>query len=93
MIVYNAIQYDARVMRAAETINSMNENVVVISCNSDLSYKNKYFNSIVFNSKLKGPLLLIGFWLFIFNYCIFHKKEIKLIYVHDYYLVFYWEIA
>ena len=58
MVVYNAIQYDARVIRAAEAIKNIGENVCVISCNSDESYLNKNFKSISFNSKLKGALLL-----------------------------------
>jgi len=88
MVVYNAIQYDARVIRAAEAIHDMGEKVVVISCNSDVSFKNKHFKSISFNSNLRGIILLLSFWYFVVKYCIKNKKYIKLLYVHDYYLVY-----
>jgi glycosyltransferase involved in cell wall biosynthesis len=86
MVVYNAIQYDARVIRAAEAIKNIGENVCVISCNSDESYLNKNFKSISFNSKLKGALLLFSFWCYVVRYSVNNRKNIKLIYVHDYYL-------
>jgi glycosyltransferase involved in cell wall biosynthesis len=87
MVVYNAIQYDARVIRAAETISSLGEKVVVISCNSDESYLSNHFKSISFNSKLKGGLLLFSFWYFVVKYSINNRNNIKLLYLHDYYLV------
>lgn len=87
MTVYNAIQYDARVIRSAEAINNISENVIVISCNSDLSYENEKFNSLVYISKLKGPFLLIAFWIYVLRFSLNHKKNIKLLYVHDYYMV------
>jgi len=86
MVVYNAIQYDSRVIRAAEAIKNIGENVCVISCNSDESYLNKNFKSISFNSKLKGALLLFSFWCFVVNYSVKNRHNIKLIYLHDYYL-------
>ncbi len=88
MVVYNAIQYDARVIRAAETISSLGEKVVVISCNSDESYLNSHFSSFSFNSKHKGGLLLLTFWYFVVKYSIVNRQKIKLLYLHDYYLVF-----
>lgn len=88
MVVYDPIQYDARVMRAAETINKMNESIIVISCNSDPLFTSKDFKSVVFKSGSKGFPLLISFWIYVIFYCIKHRKEIKLLYLHDYYLVF-----
>jgi len=88
MIVYNQIQYDARVIRAAEAISSMNENVCVLSCNSDMSYENRMFKSISYRSKLKGPLLLFCFWFYTIVYALKERNHIKIIYVHDYFMTF-----
>lgn len=88
MVVYNQIQHDARVIRAAEAISDLGSKVVVVSCNSDLRYDNDKFQSVVFSSTLKGPLLLIRFWLFSICYAIKNKKSIKLLYMHDYYVPF-----
>lgn len=87
MVVYNQIQHDARVIRAAEVVSDFGS-VVVVSCNSDLNYTNDKFQSVVFSSTLKGPLLLIRFWLFFICYAIKNKKSIKLLYVHDYNMPF-----
>ena len=88
MVVYNAIQYDARVIRAAEIISSLGEKVVVISCNSDETYFNSNFSSFSFNSKYKGGLSLLTFWYYVVKYSIINRQKIKLLYLHDYYLVF-----
>lgn len=88
MIVYNSIQHDARVIRGAEVMNSLNKNVTVLSCNSDVMYKNEKFKSIVFTSKYRGLLLLISFWTYVIYYCIINRKKISLLYMHDYYMVF-----
>lgn len=88
MVVYNQIQHDARVIRAAEAISDLGSKVVVVSCNSDLRYDNDKFQSVVFSSPLKGPLLLIRFWLFSICYAIKNKKSIKLLYMHDYNMPF-----
>jgi len=88
MVVFNPIEYDARVIRAAEAIESLGESVTVISCNSSLNYKNANFQSIVYTSMRKGPLLLISFWFYVLKYGLQKKKEIRLLYVHDYYTAF-----
>lgn len=85
MAVYCTIQTDARVIRSAEAINDMGEDVVVISYNSDLNYTNKKFNSIFFTGR-KNKLSLIIFWYNVFIYTIKNRKNIKLLYFHDYYL-------
>lgn len=87
MIVYNQIQYDARVLRAAESINRMNESVVVISCNSDPKFTSNDFRSVVFNLRCKGIPLLLSFWFYVLLFCIRNRKNIKLLYLHDYYMV------
>lgn len=86
MVVYNKIQYDARVIRSAEALSNLSENIKVISCNSDIKFKNEKFKSIVYTSGLKESLLLFSFWIYIFKYSILNRNEIKLLYVHDYYL-------
>lgn len=86
MIVYNSIQNDARVIRAAEALSKDNKEITVISCNSDKQYENLYFKSIVYHSSKKGPLLLISFWRYILFYLIRHKNEFDILYLHDYFL-------
>ena len=88
MAVYNPIQYDARVIRAAEALDSMGEKIVVISCNSDSNFKNPNFESIVYQSKHKGAISLLSFWFFVIKTAIKNRKKIKLFYMHDYYLAF-----
>lgn len=86
MVVFSSIQYDARVIRSAKAINDLGKEIVVISRNSDISYKNKHFKSIVFKSKLKGVFLLISFWFYVLKFSVKHKNDIDLLYMHDYYL-------
>lgn len=86
MVVYNQIQHDARVIRAAECISKTGENICVLSCNSDPNYSNPLFTSVSLSSSLKGPLLLIRFWLFVFCFCVKNKLNIKLLYMHDYFM-------
>lgn len=86
MTVYNQIQHDARVIRAAECISKTGENICVLSCNSDPNYSNPLFTSVSLSSSLKGPLLLIRFWLFVFCFCVKNKFNIKLLYMHDYFM-------
>lgn len=83
--VFNPIQFDARVIRSAEALNEIGKNVVVISYNSDLNYRNSHFVSIVFNGKVnKFSLLFFSYNLLL--YSIKNRKNIKLLYLHDYYL-------
>ncbi len=86
MIVYNQIQYDARVIRAAETIANLGVKVKVISCNSDFQYKNEKFESVVFVSRAKHQGRLVHFWWQCLRYILKHRKNILLLYVHDYYM-------
>ena len=86
MIVYNQIQYDARVIRAAEAIADLGIKVKVISCNSDIKYKNDKFKSIVFLSKAKHQWILVHFWWQCLKYVLKYRKNISLLYVHDYYM-------
>jgi glycosyltransferase involved in cell wall biosynthesis len=84
MIVYNKIQQDPRVIRAAEAIAALNEKICVLSCNSDKNYENSHFKSIIYTSKRTGPLLLIFFWIYMVKFCILHRKHIKLLYINNY---------
>lgn len=86
MVVYNKIQYDARVIRAAESIASLNEKVCVLSCNSDLNYINSNFTSITYQSKKRGASLLITFWIYVIKTCIRDQDRIKMLYMHDYFM-------
>lgn len=86
MIVYNQIQYDARVIRAAEAIADLGIKVKVISCNSDIKYRNDKFESIVFLSKAKHQWILVHFWWQCLKYVLKYRKNISLLYVHDYYM-------
>ena len=86
MAVCNKIQYDARVIRSAETIADLKQEVLVISCNSNVNYNNKKFKSIVFQSKKQGHMLLISFWFYVMKFCIKNRKKICLLYMHDYYM-------
>lgn len=86
MLVYNKIQYDSRVIRAAECLADAGYIIKVISCNSDINFKNDKFESIVVYSKLKGQMLLFYFWLSCLFYLLRNKKIIDLVYIHDYYL-------
>lgn len=86
MIVYNQIQYDARVIRAAEALADTGLEIKVISCNSDLQYENGKFESIVFTSRMKHQWVLVYFWWQCLKYVLKHKRDISLLYVHDYYM-------
>ena len=86
MIVFNKIQYDARVIRAAESIAEMGLDVKVISCNSSSQYFNEKFQSIVFTSKAKHQLILLDFWYQCLMYLFKYRKDIQLLYLHDYYM-------
>jgi glycosyltransferase involved in cell wall biosynthesis len=88
MAVYNPIQYDARVIRAAEALNKMGESIVVISSNSNPGYSNRHFKSLIFKSDLKGLFGLFLFWLHIFKFSLANLNSIKLLYIHDYNLVY-----
>src|SRR5690554_4158780 len=88
MVVYNKIEFDPRVIRAAESISEIGEEVVVLSCNSSADFSNKKFISSSYFSKRSGPLLLLSFWIYILGICLKYRDNIKLIYVHDYFLSF-----
>lgn len=85
MIVYNTIQNDARVIRAAEALSKIGYNITVLSCNSDLNYVNPNFESVVYTSKSNGPLLLLKFYKYILRYVQKHDK-FDCYYMHDYFL-------
>lgn len=86
MAVYNAIEVDARVIRAAETLAMNSFKVTVISCNSNKNYSNNLFENIIYTSKRNGPSLLIGFWYYVINYCLRNKRNIDCFYMHDYFM-------
>lgn len=93
MIVYGQIQYDARVIRAAECLSDVGNVVKVISFNSDPYFKNEKFDSVVFQSHFRGSFALFYFWWKCILYIRRNRKKIDLLYVHDYYLSFigkYW---
>ena len=86
MLVYNQIQYDARVIRAAEALSDIGYKVKVISLNSSLCFQNDKFESIVFQTKLRKRGALLNFWLRCLCYIFENRRSINLLYVHDYYL-------
>ncbi len=86
MVVFNAIQYDARVIRTAEVIDKTGIKVIVISNNSDPSYKNNHFTSISHKTNKKGWRALLSFWFFVFFFTIRNKNAIRLLYLHDYFM-------
>lgn len=86
MIVFNTIQNDARVIRAAEALYNGNHEVTVISCDSDKNYHNDSFTSLVYESGVLGPKALIKFWLFCIKYILQNSKNYDIIYYHDYYM-------
>lgn len=85
MVVYNTIQNDARVIRAAETLSKSGYKITVMSCNSDIKYSNPNFKSIVYSSKSRGPLLLLKFYSFILRYVCKNVKY-DCYYMHDYFM-------
>jgi glycosyltransferase involved in cell wall biosynthesis len=88
MFVFNKIQHDPRVIRSAECISELNHDINLISCNSDINYRNRAFNSIVFSMKMKGFALLATFYFRCLLYALKNRKRVKIVYVHDYNLVF-----
>jgi glycosyltransferase involved in cell wall biosynthesis len=86
MIVYGKIQSDPRAIRNAEAIAELNIPIRVLSCNSDANYKNDKFQSIIYTSKNKGIISLMCFWAYIVKYCLLYHKDIKWLYVNNYYL-------
>lgn len=88
MCVYNKIQCDARVQRAAETVHAMGFHVILLSCNSNSSYTNESFESIVFSSNALGYRLFFRFNYFVFLYCLANRKRIDILYMHDYLMEF-----
>lgn len=89
MIVFSKIQYDARVIRAAENLSkSQKLKVKVLSCNSDPNYKNEYFESISYNNtKLSRFPLMFAFWMYILYWGIKNRRYISFIYSHDYQII------
>lgn len=86
MAVYNTIQNDARVIRAAEALSKSGHEIAVISCNSDCSYSNPAFNSIVFSYPKKGFRLLIRFWKYVMRWLKDNRDNYDIIYMHDYFM-------
>lgn len=85
MAVYNTIQTDARVIRAATALHSSGYDVCVLSCNSDVDYRNEHFASVVYTSPKRGGRLLIAFWLFVLKYALKHR-DFDILYMHDYFM-------
>lgn len=86
MVVFNTIQNDARVIRAATALHREGYEISIISCNSDPKYLNDSFNSIVFSSKSHGPILLLKFWVYVFLYFLREGDKYSCVYMHDYYM-------
>ena len=86
MAVYNSIQNDARVIRAAEALNKDGHKITVLSCNSDVNYSNPAFKSVVYSYPKKGFRLLLHFWLFVWKWLKTYKKDYDIIYMHDYFM-------
>lgn len=86
MAVYNSIQNDARVIRAAEALNKDGHKITVLSCNSDVNFSNPAFESIVYSYPKKGFRLLLHFWFFVWKWLKTYKKDYDIIYMHDYFM-------
>ena len=85
MAVYGPIQTDARVIRSAKGLYEMGCDVELISWNSIDNYESPYFKSINFKIK-KGAFSLFIFWYKVYRYIMKNKKDIDLVYFHDYYM-------
>ncbi|NMD88178.1 glycosyltransferase family 4 protein [Victivallis vadensis] len=88
MAVYNKIQCDARVIRAATALNKAGFVVRVISCNSDPNFTDQNFESIIYSSAKRGFPLFWRFCYFVFTFALREHKKVDLLYMHDYQLVF-----
>ena len=87
MAVYGPIQTDARVIRSAKSLHELGYEIEVLSWNSADGYKSPYFKSLSFSIK-KSPTSLFQFWHKVFCYVKKRKKEIDLVYCHDYFMPF-----
>jgi glycosyltransferase involved in cell wall biosynthesis len=84
MAVYNKIENDARVLRSAEMLSTFGKNIKLLSCNSDINYVSKYFESIVFvNNKKNRYIYFIKYLIFVLRYIFLHRKNTHLLYLHD----------
>lgn len=86
MLVYNTIQNDARVIRAAEALFKDGHEITVISCNSDKNYNNYAFSSIVYTSRGNGPKSLINFWGYCIKFIFSNHEKFDILYCHDYFM-------
>jgi len=85
MIVYNHINSDGRVIRAAETLSKGFE-VDVLCIRFSQKYKSNSFNIIEVNSRFKGFTSILKFWLEVLFFIIKNRDKYEIIYLHDYYL-------
>ena len=86
MGVYNAVNYDGRAIRSAESLSNTFD-VVVISLDSGLAYNNESFRLITIRSTFicrKGILLLLWFWLRFLLQALVCRPDI--VYGHNYYM-------
>lgn len=85
MIVYNHINSDGRVIRAAEAL-SKNFEIDVFCIKFLQEYRNDSFNTIKVNSRFKGFISILKFWLQVLFFIIKNRHKYEIIYLHDYYL-------
>lgn len=85
MAVYGPIQSDARVIRAAKSLNESNFEISIISLNSDERFSSSCFSNVFLKSKRKY-ISLFYFWIKVIRIAI--KDKADLLYLHDYYMPF-----
>lgn len=83
MAVYGPIQSDARVIRAARSLNEAGNKITLISLNSDEGFISPWFDSVFIRDNRKY-MSLIHFWLKVLRTAVMSKPDI--LYLHDYYM-------